>query len=73
MHEAIDRIFAILHEGERNRREGTSNQYAGNTIEHSLSAYGWVTEDLRIALMQNNPNYEKQQAAFGQGLDKVKS
>lgn len=66
--EVIDKIFAVINEGRDCRRNGTSNQYAGGTLEHCLSAHGWVTEDLRIALMKANPVYESGQATFGQGL-----
>lgn len=66
--EIRDTLYAILKEGEAGRRNNTNNPYDGNSLYHMLFSYGWVREDLRIGYMKANPAYEKQQAAFGQGL-----
>lgn len=52
-----DWIYAKLREGERNRRVGGVNNHPGNSLAHMLVAYGWVKEDLRLALIKSNETY----------------
>ena len=49
-----DWVFGLLAEGEENRREGTANKYAGGDVRHVIASYGWVREDLRLALEKKN-------------------
>lgn len=37
-------------QGSECRRNGGSSPYAGNTIAHSMHAWGWLAQDLRMAL-----------------------
>ena len=60
--------YAIVKEGVFARRNGGRCPYAGNTIRHFLHSQGWLTEDLRIALMKADSKYEADQAAQGNGL-----
>ena len=55
------KIFALLEEGEEARRSGACSPYGGRTLEHCLSAYGWVKEDLRQALIKADPKYARSQ------------
>lgn len=50
-------IYARLQEGERNRRMGRINNHGGNSLSHMLVSYGWVKEDLRLALIKSNESY----------------
>lgn len=56
--------YSKIREGAQRRVTGAPNRYAGNTLAHLLSAQGWLTEDLRQALMKANPVYAVSQAAF---------
>ena len=64
-------LYAKLQEGEEARKIGKCNPYKPNTLSNMLHSYGWVREDLRIALMRSNENYEKGQNSCGQGLDSI--
>jgi hypothetical protein len=64
-----DRAYEVVKQGAEARRNGTSNPYQPASIHSMLHAQGWLTEDLRIALMKSKPSYAEQQKAFGQGLD----
>lgn len=70
--EIAKHLYSIIAEGKDNRRTGKHNKYPGNSLYHMLSSTGWVYEDLRIALMKSNPQYEKGQAQHGNGLQSIK-
>lgn len=61
---ANDRMHAIFKAGAKARRAGTDNPYPGHSILHQLFVYGWVQEDLRLALMNKDPAYREQQERF---------
>ena len=56
-----DRIHAIFKEGARARRTGTVNPYPGGSLFGQIHCYGWVQEDLRLALMDAKPSYREDQ------------
>jgi hypothetical protein len=61
--DAAEFIFKILREGEERRRTGAPSPYSGADLRHSLHAYGWVREDLRLALIKADPKgYGKYQS-----------
>lgn len=42
-------VIKVIQEGVDARENGTNSPYPGNTLEHSLHAFGWVQRDLRLA------------------------
>ena len=52
--EVADWVFGLLAEGEECRRNGTANSYPGSDVRHVIVSYGWVREDLRLALEKKN-------------------
>ncbi len=62
--EICDWMWKITKEGRRARRDGTANPYAANAVASSLHSAGWLTEDLRLALMEADPLYGEQQRRF---------
>lgn len=42
-------VIKVILEGVDARENGTNCPYPGNTLEHSLHAFGWVQRDLRLA------------------------
>lgn len=62
-------VAHLIDEGARARRDGTPNPYRGNTIEHMLHARGWLTEDLRLALIDASPSYARSQGVTVQDKD----
>ena len=59
-------LYKFVKEGHALRLSGGACPYAGNTLAHMLSAIGWVSEDLRQALMRADPRYGAEQRAFDQ-------
>lgn len=59
-----DRLHAIFKAGAKSRRNGTTNPYPGGSILGQIFTYGWVQEDLRLALMIKDPVYREQQERF---------
>ena len=51
-------LYAYIKEGAalRNNIDGSTNRYPGNSVAHMLSATGWFTEDLRLALIKADPD-----------------
>jgi hypothetical protein len=67
----VEAAYAIIKQGEAARRNGTSNPYPTASLHSLLHMRGWLTEDLRIALMRAKPSYAEDQKNFGQGLDTI--
>lgn len=61
----------LIDEGARARRDGTPNPHRGNTIERMLHARGWLTEDLRLALIDASPSYARSQGVTVQDLSLI--
>lgn len=59
-----DRLHAIFKAGAKSRREGTTNPYPGGSLLGQIHNYGWVQEDLRLALMAKDSAYREQQERF---------
>lgn len=62
--EIADHLYKYIKEGKESRANGTPNKYAAHTIGHALSCAGWLTEDLRLALMRKDESYCHGQALF---------
>lgn len=54
--------------GAKARQTGETCPHAGGSLASQIHVYGWLKEDLRIALMRANPAYAAEQERFGQGL-----
>ena len=59
-----DRLHAVFKAGAQARRDGTVTPYPANNLLGQIHSYGWVREDLRLALMKANPVYLANQEAF---------
>lgn len=57
--------LTVLKEGQESRRTGKPSPYDGQSVQHQLHAYGWVCEDLRLALIEASPKYAKSQGLEG--------
>lgn len=63
--EIADALYAIFKGGAAARRAHTSTPYAAaERLKSMLHSFGWVQEDLRLALMKHDPNYRTGQVAF---------
>lgn len=56
-----DQLYKWQKEGALNRNNGKPCPYKGNTIAHMMHSSGWLTEDLRIALIKADPKYAASQ------------
>ena len=56
-----DRLHAAFKAGAKQRRDGTPTPYPARGLLSQVSTYGWVQEDLRLALMKADPAYRKGQ------------
>lgn len=61
---ASDRMHAIFKAGAKARADNTCNPYPGKSLLGQLHIYGWVQEDLRLALMRADPVYRAGQERF---------
>lgn len=49
-------LYKYIKEGAQLRKDGGICKHAGNTVAHMLSTQGWLTEDLRQALIKADPD-----------------
>lgn len=68
-----DAAYKVIAEGAAARREGKPCPYVGpgSELRAMLHGHGWLCEDLRIGLMRARPSYAADQAAYGNGLERV--
>lgn len=61
-----DRLHAVFKAGAQARRDGTPTPYPANNLLGQIHSYGWVQDDLRLALMKADPVYRANQEASAQ-------